>query len=305
MNIFHNFDRPGNYLKNIVISIGNFDGIHLGHQKILKELIQEAAMCEGTPLVLTFIPHPLTILAPEKSPPLLTRIKDRLLLIQKYGIDNILLINFDKRFSEITPEIFIKDYLVNQLRIKKIVIGQNYFFGRNKQGNIDFLKKYAKVYNFNVKVVLPFIIDNQILSSSKIRFFIKNGDLENAKKYLGRDYFIRGKVVSGESRGRTIDIPTANLQELPVLLPPCGVYYTKVIYKEKEYRGATNIGIRPTFGDNQNKIVETHILDFNEFLYHQEITIRFIKKIRDEIKFSSIEELKAQVKRDIEKIKQI
>ncbi len=304
MKIFHNFDKPADSSDNMIVTIGNFDGIHLGHKKILQELKNEALDCNGTSLVITFVPHPRSVLTPEKFLPLLSTLKSRLKIMQELGIDYVLLAHFDENFAKITPVQFIMDYLVNKLQIKEIVIGENYFFGKNKEGNIDLLKKYGNIFNFKVRVVSPVIQDEKLVSSSAIRDFIRAGDLVQAEKFLGRKYSISGKVVTGSGRGRVLGFPTANLQELSELIPPHGVYYTKVNYNNSEFHALTNIGIRPTFGENQVH-VETYILDFNESLYHKEITISFIKKIRDEKKFNGKSELIEQITKDIEKIRKI
>ncbi|MBI5417825.1 bifunctional riboflavin kinase/FAD synthetase [Candidatus Poribacteria bacterium] len=274
MKIFHNFDKAGQSFNKIAVTIGNFDGIHLGHQKILTELKNEAEKIKGSAIAITFFPHPRSIIAPDKSPPLLSTLKDRLKHMQEIGIDGIILAHFDKKFAETTHEQFVNEYLINKLHIKKIIIGENYFFGKNKLGDINFLKKYK---DFEVHAIPKLVIDEEIVSSSLIRNCISSGDLIKAKKLLGRDYSISGKIVSGSGRGRNIGFPTANLQALPVLLPNHGVYHTKVQHKGNYYTSITNIGTRPTFNEKET-VVETYILNFDKSLYHEEITLHFIKK---------------------------
>ena len=291
---------------NPVVTLGNFDGVHLGHQRIFERLKAEAIRIQGEAIVITFEPHPLKILSPKHCPPLITPFKKKMMFIEKIGIEKVLCIEFSLAFAEISPAEFIRDILVEKVNTKKIVIGYNYHFGKNQMGNVRILKNAGKYFNFEVEVMEPLEIDHIVVSSSKIRELIKMGYVEEAAKLLGRNYPIIGKVVKGSLRGHTLGFPTANLEISEELYPKAGVYAAGVVWNHKGFNGVVNVGYNPTFsptqktGSQKNELsVEVYILNFNEEIYGEEIQVNFKRRIRDEIRFDSPSQLVEQIERDI------
>ncbi|GAB4543917.1 MAG: bifunctional riboflavin kinase/FAD synthetase [Thermodesulfovibrionia bacterium] len=288
-----------------VLTIGNFDGIHLGHQAIFKQVVQAAKREKGTSMVLTFQPHPLRVISPERAPRQLTTFKDKVELIRGFGIDYLICINFTKEFSNIEAEDFVKRILVDKIGVKGVFIGSNYLFGRGRKGNPELLKRLGKAYGFSVTVVDELKIGDVTISSSKIRSLISNGKVEDASRLLGRPYSVMGTVIKGARRGRKIlHIPTANLTTPNELLPKDGVYAVTLNLEGKTYGGAANIGYNPTFEDKRFSF-EVHILDFNKDILGKDLRVNFIKRLRDEIRFNSPNELAEQLKKDIEIVREI
>jgi riboflavin kinase/FMN adenylyltransferase len=286
-----------------VLTLGNFDGVHLGHQAIFRMLKERARKKKGTSIVFTFVPHPLRVIAPERAPKLLTTYKDKINLIKESGIDLIICANFTKEFANIKAEDFIKDILCGILNVNEIFIGSNYLFGKGRKGSPELLKKLGKECGFIVTILDEIMIDNSLLSSSGIRTLIAKGRVDEAVKFLGRQYSVEGIVVEGAKRGKSLlNIPTANLLTANDLLPKDGVYAVTVEVNGKIYGGATNIGHNPTFKDKKFSF-ETHILDFDGELLGKILKIYFIKRIRDEMKFPGVEELGAQLRKDIENVR--
>jgi len=288
-----------------VLTIGNFDGVHLGHQAIFRMLIERAREKQGTSIVFTFIPHPLRVIAPERAPKLITNYKDKFQLIENAGIDIIICTNFTKEFANITAEDFVTNFLCKILGVKEIFIGSNYLFGKGRKGSPELLKEIGEKCGFSVTVIDEININNSVPSSSGIRTLIAKGKVDAASILLGRAYSVEGIVIEGAKRGKNIlHIPTANLLTANELLPKDGVYAVTAEINGKKYGGATNIGFNPTFGD-KNFSFETHILDFNGELPGKIMRVSFIKRIRDEIKFSNAYDLEAQIQKDIENVKSI
>jgi riboflavin kinase / FMN adenylyltransferase len=297
-----NLKRP---FRNPVVTLGNFDGVHLGHQQIFKRVKEEASKIRGQGVVITFEPHPLKVLAPEKFLPLLTPFRKKMMLIGKSGIEIVLCIRFSLNFSEIIPSEFIKSILVERVKVKKVIIGYNYHFGGGQRGDAQTLQEAGKAFDFEVEVVEPLRVGQIIVSSSKIRNFIQKGEVEEASKLLGRDYPIIGKVVEGQKRGGTLGFPTANLEVSDELYPKTGVYAVEVVWHQQRFNGLANIGSNPTFSSQTGKSeepfsLEVHILDFNRQIYGKEIEVRFKKRIRDEVRFESPSLLIEQIKKDIQ-----
>lgn len=303
MKLFNSLESIKKPFKNAVITVGNFDGVHRGHQALFKETIKYAKRKDGTSVVITFDPHPLKILK-ENGPPVITRYDQKIELISKSGVDVIISIPFTKQFARLTADIFLKQILIEKIKMQIIVIGEDYTFGKQRSGNINFLKEQSEKLNF--KVIIPDLIKTagssvEKISSTKIRNIIMKGDVKLAPKLLGRFYQIRGKVVQGRKRGGDLlGFPTANIKLHDELCPKIGVYVVTVEYQFNVYRGVANLGYSPTFDDHLFT-VEVHILDFNKNIYGERIRINFIEKLRDEMKFSGIEELSKQIKKDIEK----
>jgi riboflavin kinase/FMN adenylyltransferase len=290
---------------NPVVTLGNFDGVHLGHQKIFERVKEEASKIHGEGVVITFEPHPLKVLSPGRCPPLLTPFRKKMMLIEKSGIETVLCIQFSIAFSEISPFEFIKGILIKKVEVKKIIVGYNYHFGRKKRGDVRILRNIGKHFNVEVEVMEPLKIGQTTVSSSKIRELIKNGEVEEASKLLGRDYPIIGKVIQGSSRGHTLGFPTANLETSDELYPKKGVYAVEVVWNQQPFNGLANVGSNPTFlpihRNNEGHFsLEVYMLNFNHQIYGEEIQVNFRKRIRDEIRFDSPFLLIDQIKKDVQ-----
>lgn len=287
--------------KNIptVIALGYFDGIHLGHQKLIKTAIKIAQNMNIKSAVYTFNTHPLSVLSPEKAPKLLFPNNKKIEIIQSLGIDYLVFSDFTRDIMTKTPDKFVKEILVDQFNMKHVVVGFNYKFGYKGIGTPELLKTLGKKHGFAVTVIEPVKEQGTIVSSTNIRKLIANGDMQTTKDYLGHFYSISGKVIRGKGLGKTISIPTANITiDHNLAIPKSGVYKTSVKYNNKKYSAVTNIGYNPTF-INHPYSIETHIINLSHDIYDQEIEISFIKRIRSEKKFNSLDELVSQVKKDI------
>ncbi len=305
MEIIQGIENLNRSFRNPVVTLGNFDGVHLGHQRIIERVKKQASKIYGEGVVITFEPHPLKVLAPEKFLPLLTPFKKKMMLIQKSGIETVLCIKFSLAFSEISPSEFIKSFLVEKVKAKEVIVGYNYRFGKGQSGNIQTLKDAGKVFDFKVGVVEPLKVEQTIVSSSKIRDLIQRGDVEEASKLLGRDYPIIGRVVQGAKRGHTLGFPTANLETSDELYPKAGVYAVAVEWHQQRFKGLANVGFNPTFLPDQNgkgksASLEVYILNFNRDIYGQDIQVDFKTRIRDEIRFKSSSLLIEQIRKDIQ-----
>jgi riboflavin kinase/FMN adenylyltransferase len=302
MKLIENIDDIHTPFQRAVITIGNFDGVHIGHQALFHEVIEKADMIDGTSVAMTFEPHPVRVLKNNGHPPLITLYSQKVELIAKSGIDVLLCIPFTREFAAITAKQFVVDILLERLGMAVIVVGRDYAFGRNREGNLNLLKSYAEAYDFEVVVVDWIPVSKNIssrISSTGIREMVMAGAVNEVPKLLGRHYQIKGTVVHGRNRGgKLLGFPTANLQLHDELCPKLGIYAVTVESEGNLYKGVANIGYSPTFDDHQFT-VEVHILDFDEDIYGQEIRINFIHRIRDEIRFSSIEALSHQIKEDI------
>ena len=304
MEIIKGIESLKRSIRNPVVTLGNFDGVHLGHQQIFKRVMQEASKNHGEGVVITFEPHPLKVLAPEKFLPLLTPFRKKMTLIEKSGIESVLCIDFSLAFSEISPFEFIKNILVEKVKVKKVIIGYNYHFGKEQKGDAQTLKDAGRIFHFEVEVVEPYKVGQTAVSSSKIRNLIQRGEVEEASRLLGRDYPIIGKVVEGAKRGKTLGYPTANLEISDELYPKTGVYAVDVEWNDQRFYGVTNVGFNPTFVTGQGKkdgqfSLEVHILNFKQEIYGEEIQVNFKRKIRDEIRFESSSHLINQIQKDI------
>jgi riboflavin kinase/FMN adenylyltransferase len=288
-------------ISNPVVTIGTFDGVHLGHQKILQTLLNEAHDIDGESVLLTFYPHPRMILYPEShGMKLLQTQAEKMEKLSEYGLKNLIIYPFSFDFSRLTALEFVRDILVNKLHVRKIIIGYDHQFGKNREGNIQYLKDVADTYEFEVIEIPAQDIDEVNISSTKIREALLNGDVQRAAVFLGQPYVLSGKVVRGRALGRTIGFPTANIEvnsDLK-LVPGIGVYAVEVHVERNVYRGMLNIGKRPTIVSTDDVHLEVHILDFQEDIYDKVITIRFMERVRDEQKFESVEALKEQLQKD-------
>ncbi|MFC4095274.1 bifunctional riboflavin kinase/FAD synthetase [Euzebyella saccharophila] len=283
------------------ITIGTFDGVHIGHRKILERLIKNAATLNLKSTVLTFFPHPRMVLQKDADIKLLNTIEEKTKILEELGLDQLIIHPFTKEFSRLTATEFVRDILVNDLRTKKIIIGYDHRFGRNRNANIIDLKAFGNTLEFEVEEIPAQEIEEVSVSSTKIRKALEDGDIKTANSYLGYEYMLTGTVKRGKGLGRTIQFPTANLEikESYKLVPKKGSYVVKSIIGGKTVYGMMNIGYNPTVSGKE-KSTEIHFFDFNQDLYEQQIQIRVLHRIRDEHKFDSVEALKRQLKKDQE-----
>lgn len=282
-----------------MVTIGTFDGVHIGHKAILKRLVETAKKENIDSVVLTFFPHPRMVLQENVDIKLINTIKERTELLEKTGLDHLVIHPFTHAFSRLTALEYVRDILVNSLKAKKIIIGYDHRFGRNRTANIDDLKEFGKTYDFEVEEISAKEIDDVAVSSTKIRKALNEGDVETANNYLGYPFMISGEVVKGKAIGRTIKYPTANLKlnETYKLVPKNGVYVVQSLIEGENVFGISSIGTNPTVGGKE-KTIETYFFSFNKDLYGKEITIEFLKYIRDEATFNSVEMLRQEIIKD-------
>jgi len=299
MKIFRRIEDIGQPFTNACVTIGNFDGVHRGHQQLFARVVEKARAINGTSIVITFDPHPLQVLL-SGGIKLISTCEQKEELIKLSGIDVLLVIPFTREFAKTTADTFVADLLVKKLGVKELVVGYDYAFGKGRSGNIAFLKDQGRHFNFPVTVVEACYMGDQLVSSTKIRELVKEGNMAAATELLGRFYQIRGTVRVGKQRGgKVIGFPTANLKfNEEDLVPKHGVYVTKVFCEGRCYGGILNIGYNPTFGEEQ-LVAETHIFDFNEDIYGKPIKVNLLKFLRSEKKFSGAEELAEQIGRDV------
>lgn len=304
MRIIHEASQlnPGN--RKVCLAIGFFDGVHLGHQQIIRQTITDARRHGALALVISFDLHPNTIVAPARVPPLIYSLPQKLRAIESLGPDALLLIHFDKPFSQKTGEAFIRELAAAWTGIQSICVGANFTFGHKRGGNVELLKKLGAELKFSVHGMAAVSLDKKPVSSTRIREAIRAGELDTASQMLGRAYSVAAPVMEGDKLGRRLGFPTANLDTAGLALPPTGVYAINALVQGVSHRGVLNIGTRPTLGEPDPSLhVEAHLLDFSGDLYGQELEIIFAEKLRDEQKFASLDELKAQIARDIERAK--
>ncbi len=287
--------------RNTVMAIGIFDGVHLGHQEILRRVKKRAEEYSSFSLLMTFEPHPEKVLRGIGTLKNITPFREKLILLEG-KIDGVLCIDFTREFSRQKPEDFVKNYIAIPLQPRAVFVGRNFTFGMNASGTADTLLSLGKKYGFDVSIVEPIKSGEDIVSSSRIRELVLKGDVERASGLLGRNFYIKGIVVRGKQR--KIGFPTANLRTDWELIPSKGIYAAFVKFNDETYRSVVNVGTAPTFGSNE-LMIESHILDFDQNLYGRELSIEFLKKIRDEIKFDSVEALKKQIEDDIKKCRAI
>lgn len=295
------------HFTNAVITIGTFDGVHRGHQSILQHIHQEAQQLEGESVVITFHPHPRLLLRPDdKSLQLISTLEEKIDLLEKYGVQNVVVVPFTRSFSNLSAEAYISEFLIEKFHPKKIVIGYDHHFGKNRSGNISLLVEQQQRYNYTVDEIPKKVVDEIDVSSTKIRKALNSGNVKQAATLLGHEYTLQGIIKKGKQLGRTIGYPTANInspEELK-LIPAYGVYAVRVFYKNSEYKGMLNIGKRPTV-DGSDMTIEVNIFDFDRDIYGESIRVDFVDRIRDEIKFDGLETLKNQIHLDKIKVLEI
>ena len=287
-----------------VLALGNFDGVHLGHQAIFHHVRSRAQAIQGTGMVFTFEPHPLRVLRPEHAPPLLTTFEQKMQLIAAEGIEVGLRVPFTDVFAQQQPDEFIQEVLCRTIGARELVVGYDFRFGHQRTGTVEHLQEAAAIHGYRLTVVPAITVAGLTVSSSNIRKLVQRGDVEDASHLLGRYYAIEGPVVEGFRRGRTIGFPTANVQSINEIVPQTGVYAVRVTWRHEHLDGVANVGYNPTFG-NDALSVEAHLFDFQADLYGETIRVAFVRKIRDERKFDSVDALIAQIAQDAEQARAI
>lgn len=288
--------------QNSVVTTGTFDGVHQGHKTIVKRLKKIASAAAGETVLITFHPHPRIVLQKNPDLKLLSTIDERIALIKSTGINHLVIIPFDKNFAALSSIEFVQNILVEKIGTKKLVIGYDHHFGKNREGSFQHLKKFGPQYGFTVEEIPAQEINDVNISSTKIRAALESGDLKKANDFLGHAYTISGKVVKGEQLGRSIGFPTANIEieSKYKLIPKQGVYAVKAIIGRKKYHGMLNIGVRPTVNDKNRETIEVNFFDFEGNLYGTTLVVELIQRIRDEKQFTGVSELKLQLERDLE-----
>ena len=306
MKIYRNLSEIKKPINEPFVTIGNFDGVHLGHQMLFSEIVSMAYRLKGTSIAITFEPHPLKVVRPDIGIKLISNFEQKVELIEMANIDVLIVIPFTREFASTLAETFVDEVLIKTIGVKELVVGYDYAFGKSRQGDIPFLKEQGRLKGFGVSVVPPYHVEDMLASSTKVRELVAAGRMRDVRKLLGRYYQIRGEVMMGKQRGgKVLGFPTANLHiSEEDLCPLHGVYVTQVIYDGKCYGGVLNIGYNPTFeGDRLS--AETHIFDFKQDIYGKPIKINLLKFLRGEKKFSGPKELVRQITQDIEEAKKV
>jgi riboflavin kinase / FMN adenylyltransferase len=300
MRVFYDLEEVKE-IKNPVVTIGTFDGVHLGHQQILKQLISLAKFKNGESVLITFYPHPRVVLNPENHQlQLIQNQTEKIKKLRQTGLDHLIIYPFSKEFAQLTAYEFLKGILVEKIGAKTIIIGYDHQFGNQREGNIEFIRKYEKEFGFEVIEIPAAAIDEINVSSTKIRQCMLKGDVEQANRFLGAPFCIHGKVVVGNQIGRTLGFPTANIhvEDETKLIPVNGVYAVEIGWENELLKGMMNVGERPSIPQNNGRTLEVHIFDFQGDLYGKEIEVCFLKRVRTEQIFPNLAELSAQLKKD-------
>ena len=299
MEVIHFPDdaRPS-WLVHPVLGLGNFDGLHRGHLKIVERVRRGAVEHGGTPMAMTFDPHPPRVVRPDKAPPLLMTKAQRLEALQRNGIRCVAVVRFTPELSRWDPETFVRSVLVDWIRVSEVWVGANFLFGRDRSGNFSLLRALGQRYGFRAEKIDPVRYKEFVVSSTRVRRLVSEGRIDEAGALLGHSYYLDGVVVEGRRKGREIGFPTANLQTANELIPPDGVYATTVTVDGVVHAAITNIGLRPTFGDSTVRTIETHLLRFTGDLYGRPVRLAFVQRLRDERRFDDVDALRAQIEAD-------
>jgi riboflavin kinase/FMN adenylyltransferase len=290
----------------IFLAIGVFDGVHRGHQAVISTSAAHARSANGTPLVVTFDPHPEKVLRPHAAPHLLTATQHKIALIRNLGVAHLLVINFDKKFAATPPEEFVRELVTHSKPLREICVGHEWSFGKDRRGNLDLLNDLGGQFDFNVVAIQPVKLSGAVVSSTAIRQAIEQGHLDKAAEMLGRPYTILGTVVEGDGLGKTIGFPTANLSAHSEQFPPNGVYVADAWLDGALYHGVVNLGYRPTVSkDRSNRILEIHLFDFNRDIYGQDVELRFVQYLRPEKKFATLDVLVRQIEADVQQAREL
>ena len=298
MKLFHGTDNA-DIARPTVITLGVFDGLHLGHQLIMKTVVERARAIGAVPTVVTFDPHPRAVLHPQSAPPLLQTFDQKIEALSVLGIEQTIIIHFDNAFSQIRAEDFLRETIVNRLHAKEVYLGRGFFFGHNREGHIELLRNVSERLGFFADEVAEVRLRDKRIGSTRIRETLSQGRVNLARRLLGRPYGVEGPVVRGAARGQGIGFPTANIHPHNRVSPRGGVYVTATLIDGKWRRSVTNIGVRPTFDDGTEASVETYVMNWSGDLYGDVVRVRFLRRLRDERKFNSIDELKDQISRDV------
>src|SRR5437763_9850273 len=298
MKLFHGTENA-NIARPTVLTLGVFDGLHLGHQLIMKTVVDRAHATGAVPTVTTFEPHPRAVLHPSSAPPLLQTFDQKIEALSVLGVEQTIIIHFDQAFSQIRAEDFLRDTVVNRLHAKEVYLGRGFFFGHNREGNIDLLRSVSERLGFCADEVPEVRLHGKRIGSTRIRELLLEGRVNLARRMLGRPYGVEGPVVRGAARGNQLGFPTANIHPHNRVIPRGGVYVTATLIEGQWRRSVTNIGTRPTFDDNLGPSVETHALNWSGDLYGDIVRVRFLHRLRAEKKFGTIDELKTQIARDV------
>ena len=299
MEVLHFPDdaRPP-WLVHPVLALGNFDGLHRGHLKIIERVRRGAAEHGGTPMAMTFDPHPSRVVRPDKAPPLLMTKEQRLEAFERAGINAVAVVRFTPELSQWSPETFVRTVLVDWLRVSEVWVGANFLFGHDRSGNFSTLRTLGQRYGFRADKIDPVRYKEFVVSSTRVRRLVAEGRVDEAGALLGHPFYVDGRVVPGAPRGRELGFPTANLETNNELLPPNGVYATMTTIDGIVHRSITNVGVRPTFGDTAKTMVEAYILGYDGDLYGRQVRLGFVQRLRDERKFEDVDALRAQIEAD-------
>ena len=301
MDVLHSIPELSRLRGPIFTAIGVFDGVHLGHQAVISTSAEHAREAGGTPVVITFDPHPVKVLRPDKAPHLLTATQHKIALIRDLGVEHLLVVRFDREFANTPPEDFVRQLVTHAKPLREICVGHEWSFGKNRAGNLALLQKLGAEHHFNVVGIKPVAVNGAVVSSTAIREAVKNGDLAKAAEMLGRDYTILGTVKKGAQLGRTLGFPTANLSAHSEQFPPNGVYAAEARLDGAVMRGVVNLGYRPTLEQAKpERLLELHLFDLDREIYGEDVEVRFLRYLRGEQKFGSLDELKAQIAHDAE-----
>jgi riboflavin kinase/FMN adenylyltransferase len=299
MNVLRSIEALSSLPGPLFLAIGVFDGVHLGHQAVISTSARHAKEAGGTPVVVTFDPHPVKVLRPDNAPHLLTATQHKIALIRDLGVAHLLVLHFDKAFAATSPENFVQQLVDGSKPLREICVGHEWSFGKGRAGNLALLKKLGQIHGFNVIGVEAVKVNGEVVSSTAIRQAIEAGDLVKATQMLGREYTILGTVVRGEQLGRKLGFPTANLSAHSEQFPPNGVYVTEARIGGALYRGVANLGFRPTVAAKPERLLELHLFDLDREIYGEEMEVRFLRYLRPEQKFADVEALKKQIATDV------
>ena len=304
MRIYYDLEAPAELFQESIVTVGVFDGLHIGHQAVIQQVLTQAKKFNLASFVLTFDPPPLAFLAPERCPPALTTLPKKIEILEQLGVDAVVFARFDAYLQQMSPDTFVQQVLLQRLHARQVIVGYDWQFGKGRSGNAEALKQLGDQYQFDVMIVGPVQLYDKPVHSTRVREAIAGGNLDFTSELLGRRYSIMGEVVKGEGRGRQIGFPTANIDAGNQMLPPSGVYAVQVKLEDCMFAGVLNMGTRPTF-DGEKFQIETHLFDFKKMIYGEEIEISFIKKIRTERRFPTPEMLVNQIKQDVTMAKAI
>jgi len=298
-------DTPPAWLVHPVLALGNFDGLHRGHLKIIERVRRGAAEHGGTPMAMTFDPHPSRVVRPDKAPPLLMTKEQRLEALERAGIAAVAVVRFTHELSQWNPETFVRTVLVDWLRVSEVWVGANFLFGHDRGGNFSTLRSLGQRYGFRADKIDPVRYKEFVVSSTRVRRLVAEGRMDEAGALLGHQFYVDGRVVAGKRRGRELGFPTANLETDNELLPPNGVYATMTTIDGIVHPSITNVGLRPTFGDTTKTMIEAYVLGFHGDLYGRQVRLGFVQRLRDERTFEDVDALRAQIEADLRRAERL